>query len=939
MPMVSPAYFQAKKNRAFIELLSQRQEPHKLAQLWIDGLLADWQGFAATSAGQRISLPTYPFADKRHWAHQKPAAAMINLNQGEVLHPMVDANVSTFDRQLFRKTFNDQDFFIYDHLVSDVPTLPGVAYLELARKVGELAAGATVRKIRNILWISPIVVEGDKPLEVYVDLKPAGDSVSFEVYSQMDDGKRNPHSQGKLYYTSAEEAAQADEYIDINAVRSRVSKVIDGDEAYPLFRSLGLQLGPGFQTVQEIYKNDDEILGVLKLPADRLDDLNQLVLHPGMVDGSLQCAMGAQLGDKLGEMFVPFTIKEVEVIHPIEPLCYSYIQEAKGQGKPDSNVSRINVFILDQNGRILVKIKESIGVPLTDVHEKPNADVDADGFGKLYYANQWDVVDVNQQQLAAQTDKPVVFFDDSSDLFDLHLSRGGAQSVRVKPGDSFTKQGDCYTINPQNGEDYRQLFADFAEQKIDFTRICFNWAAGELSDEMALPDNALEHGVYANLFLAQALIEQQVKTPHQIIYCYAANDDCPGPHHYAMNGFAKSLQHENRKLLLKTLAQPAEVTVNNQLDAILHEFNEQTKEDMTVRYQQGEREVRRLKKFELLGTEAASQAPAYKEQGVYLITGGAGGLGLIFAEFLAKSCHARLVLTGRSALNESKQAKIDALKVMGAEVLYVEADVADFAQAQTLLQSTREHFGQINGIVHSAGVLRDSWVRNKTLEDFQAVCAPKLQGSLNLDQLTVDDNLDFFVLFSSLSAIGGNAGQCDYAYANHYMDGFALKREQLCHRGMRQGKTLSINWSIWADGGMQLDEQTEFFFRNTLGIKPLAIETGTQAMTVGLNGQKPYFVVVEGMQEKLEVAWGLRKKPAAKAKTTTAATPAPVATAAVPAAVVTAPVAVQSAPAPMAASGDFEAMVRDDLVEIVMDFLKLDQADVTLDTILLDLGF
>ena len=95
---------------------------------------------------------------------------------------------------------------------------------------------------------------------------------------------------------------------------------------------------------------------------------------------------------------------------------------------------------------------------------------------------------------------------------------------------------------------------------------------------------------------------------------------------------------------------------------------------------------------------------------------------------------------------------------------------------------------------------------------------------------TADDPLDFFVLFSSMAAVAGNAGQADYGFANHYMDSFAFARERMRAAGVRRGKTLSLNWSLWADGGMRVDEQTEQMFTRTLGLKLLATATGTEAM-------------------------------------------------------------------------------------------------------------
>src|SRR5262249_23935331 len=148
-----------------------------------------------------------------------------------------------------------------------------------------------------------------------------------------------------------------------------------------------------------------------------------------------------------------------------------------------------------------------------------------------------------------------------------------------------------------------------------------------------------------------------------------------------------------------------------------------------------------------------------KDKGVYLITGGAGGLGLIFGEFLAKEHKAKLVLAGRSKLSKEQEAKLNELTSAGAEGLYLSADVSKREEVTKLNPASKTRFGQINGIIHAAGVLRDSYVRNKTPEEMNAVFAPKIYGTLHLDAASQNENLDFFVMFSSVAAVGGNAGQ------------------------------------------------------------------------------------------------------------------------------------------------------------------------------------
>src|SRR5690606_2561140 len=113
-----------------------------------------------------------------------------------------------------------------------------------------------------------------------------------------------------------------------------------------------------------------------------------------------------------------------------------------------------------------------------------------------------------------------------------------------------------------------------------------------------------------------------------------------------------------------------------------------------------------------------------KKSGIYLITGGAGGLGLIFAEFLARGYNARLVLSGRSELSAEGEAKLQEIRNAGSDVTYIRADVGSREDAHKLVEQTKSRFGGIDGIIHAAGVLRDSYIRNKTAQDMNAVFGP-----------------------------------------------------------------------------------------------------------------------------------------------------------------------------------------------------------------------
>ncbi|MFD9789950.1 SDR family NAD(P)-dependent oxidoreductase [Streptomyces sp. NPDC059070] len=252
-----------------------------------------------------------------------------------------------------------------------------------------------------------------------------------------------------------------------------------------------------------------------------------------------------------------------------------------------------------------------------------------------------------------------------------------------------------------------------------------------------------------------------------------------------------------------------------------------------VRYRDGLRQVRRL-------AEVAPARPAaapWRTGGVYLITGGAGALGLVAAREIADGVeHATVVLTGRSPLDEERSRALDALRAAGLRVDHRRADVTDRADVEALIAYVADTHGPLTGIVHSAGVLSDGFLANKTPEELGRVLAPKVSGLVNLDEASKGQPLELFCCFSSTSGAFGNPGQADYAAANAFMDAYAAHRERLAGAGLRHGTTLCVNWPLWADGGMRVDAAAEERLRR-MDLVPLATDSALHALRVGAAGR------------------------------------------------------------------------------------------------------
>jgi myxalamid-type polyketide synthase MxaE and MxaD len=217
--------------------------------------------------------------------------------------------------------------------------------------------------------------------------------------------------------------------------------------------------------------------------------------------------------------------------------------------------------------------------------------------------------------------------------------------------------------------------------------------------------------------------------------------------------------------------------------------------------------------FQPKQTESQSRIRA---DATYVITGGLGGLGLLTAEWLASKGARYLSLVSRSEATADAQRRIDALQASGVEVGVIAADVASFSELAAAFENIRRRMPEIRGIIHAAGRLDDALIENLTAARLRAVLDPKAGGAWNLDRLSSDCPLDFFVCYSSAGALLGSPGQANHAAANAFLDVLAW------HRRARGFPALTVNWGPWAGHGKAAGEVSEALTRR--GLAPLDAE-------------------------------------------------------------------------------------------------------------------
>ncbi|WP_338862075.1 SDR family NAD(P)-dependent oxidoreductase [Mycetohabitans rhizoxinica] len=409
-----------------------------------------------------------------------------------------------------------------------------------------------------------------------------------------------------------------------------------------------------------------------------------------------------------------------------------------------------------------------------------------------------------------------------------------------------------------DGAGQRLLFlVGFSSEQVAQWQSLSAAAAGALSCEVLASNKRTPAARYQELAIALLLRLQKLSGRVHIELAIAEHES-DSLLYAGLDGLLKTACLEQPTLSARCLlveveaSQPLPALQLNELTAMLSETH---RSGSSVLQRSGADGGRLELQWQELADDVAAGQPihrhgataGWKDRGVYLITGGAGGLGLIFAKAIAEQCReATVILIGRSALDHQQQARLQQVRDAGAQVSYHRVDLTDAQALEQLMDEICAKHGGLNGVLHSAGVNRDRLLARKSPQDIAEVFAAKVIGTELLDRACRRLYLDFFVLFSSCSAVLGSVGQADYAAANAFMDHFASLRNRRVEQGQRFGHTMSINYPLWRDGGMQISAADRADIRRKTGMAPMQSVHGVNALQLGLNAALERLLIIEG---------------------------------------------------------------------------------------------
>lgn len=278
-----------------------------------------------------------------------------------------------------------------------------------------------------------------------------------------------------------------------------------------------------------------------------------------------------------------------------------------------------------------------------------------------------------------------------------------------------------------------------------------------------------------------------------------------------------------------------EVINQESLFIILREQGEYNRNNDPIFIHHNKRYIRGLIETELV----LNDPNKFRKNGNYLIVGGGKGIGFELAKYLAKTYRARLILIGRSKIEEKKLKELDAL---GGEASYLQLDICNFKA----LENAMEVIDSLDGVIHSALVLKDKTISHMDSSTFLDVLSPKIAGSINLFKATHHFSPSFFLFFSSFQSFIANPGQSNYSAASTFQDAWA---QFIRDTYMIDARV--INWSFWGNIGIVATDEYRQRMRK-LEIGSIELEEGIAAIESLLRSEERQIAVIKASSKALE---------------------------------------------------------------------------------------
>ncbi|MCG8308361.1 MAG: SDR family NAD(P)-dependent oxidoreductase, partial [Cytophagales bacterium] len=783
----------------YLRIVVNERDYSKIANLWVSGIEIDWRLLycdfppeisITPSHPRKISLPTYPFERERHWIPLNKTG--MTYSKTVRLKPLIDGinpGLSLGKGIVFQKHIQSDDPIINDYWLNEKPAFPVSMYMEMAFEAASQVLEKRAFKLSRITILNQSALGGTEN-RVNIAVEKAREEYTFEINTLVN-SNTVVLAKGS-FYSLKQPGRQLDFKIPVEDLKSKAATFAKNNEYYSNLEKFRIHFGASDQLFKQIRMEHDFTLIEYEIPLQHRRAFKQFVVYPFLVEAGLQATIARELSDQ--EFRTIASIEAAEAINMLRSKGFIYVKS--------NSDSQYEVSITDIEGLLCARFRIVKSAK--------------DRLCHFFYQAKW--------KAQHQTIQPVDNIENEKETKVLIVHSkwsGGLDRVLLQAHEKAHK------LDSSRSKDYDNGLKDLSDvQTIYFISGMQN--PSETIDNLNMLDRSLEAGIMALFKLVKSIMQQGLSGRTVALKIvtnrvYALGGEKTQPYGADLLGFAKVLAKEYASLQVSCLdidldIESAEEDIQKIGRLIINQPADHNGNEVCIRG--GKRYRRVIESIRLPATKGSY----FKEEGVYLIVGGTGGIGLALSRYLAQKYKVKLVLVGQSRLNKQKKSKIAEIESFGAKTFYIQADCKNLSQMRKVLRSAKSRFGLIHGIIHSAMVLRDQLIENMDEGSFREAFDPKVRGSAVLAQALGSEPLDFLLFFSSIQSFSGGPGQANYVAGCAFKDAYAAYLEN-----ERSYPIKTINWGFWGSvGGATDDYYNELF--SSMGVLSIEPDEGMEAI-------------------------------------------------------------------------------------------------------------
>ena len=639
------------------------------------------------------------------------------------------------------------------------------------------------------------------------------------------------------------------------AIRDRCQDSINIEEFYSALNQHELYIGESYQGIESLWLGQGEAIAQIKLPDSATTAPDSIRIHPALLDACNQVMGAALISTNNNSLYYPMGMRRFTIHKPMPNQVWSYASLTNLKNQNHHSLEG-EVRIFDNEGNLLVEIS-GLQLQRADTSH-PNNRLKAQ-YTDWMYELEWQLSSLPKLETSAlkESGSWIILADSlgvGEKLAQL-LEAQGESCFLVHAGEvSQIEVAKQIWLNPTDPEGMAQLINQVVNTSLSPCRGIIHLWSLDVTKAEATTIASLEkdqRNTVTNLLLLLQTVNQMKQSPHPSLWLVTqdlqqvgSEKTLPSLAQAPLWGLGRVIANELPQIFGKLIDLESQSSLEEQAQQLLRELQLQDQEEQIV-IRQNQRHILRLVPSDK--DVIPAQPIEFSPNASYLITGGLGYFGLKSALWMVEQGAKNIILIGRNTPSAKAEETINKLENLGAKVLVLQGDISDSKQVNVLFEQVRSTCPPLKGVFHLAGFIEQQTLPEMTQNQLELMLRPKVFGSWNLHQLTLDMNLDFFFCSSSMSPVFGSQGLGHYASANYFLDIFAKYRQK------SDLPSLTVNIGALADGGMVLSTPKAQQYTTEVGLNVSQPQDLLDAVAGLINQQIPNMILAD-------INWSIFKK-------------------------------------------------------------------------------